>query len=377
MFKQKIENLKLNLVNIPGWRTKRKIVIMESDDWGSIRMASKKAYNTFFNKGIPVDQCPYNSNDALENNLDMEVLFNTLTSVIDYKGRNAVLTANSLVANPDFEKIKKSAYETYFYENLSETYKKYPNSDKVIDLCKAGIENKIFIPQLHGREHIHINNWLKSLRANDYHSILAFQHNMFTLSRGIGSSAKKENLNSFASYTENDIKEQQSNLSQAIELFYHLWSYKPTSFMAPCYTWQPETETILHNLGIKYIQSGRVQTISNINGKPNSYIRHYTGQKNQHQQIYTVRNVAFEPASNPNFDWVDSALKEISIAFTWHKPAIISVHRKNFIGSINERNRTTNNNLLKQLLLTITQRWPEVEFMSSAELGDTIAKNNN
>ena len=33
-----------NLLNIPGWRTKRHIVVIESDDWGSIRMPSKEVY---------------------------------------------------------------------------------------------------------------------------------------------------------------------------------------------------------------------------------------------------------------------------------------------------------------------------------------------
>ena len=33
-----------NLLNIPGWRTKRHIVVIESDDWGSIRMPSKDVY---------------------------------------------------------------------------------------------------------------------------------------------------------------------------------------------------------------------------------------------------------------------------------------------------------------------------------------------
>ena len=31
-----------NLLNIPGWRTKRKLVVIESDDWGAIRMPSKE-----------------------------------------------------------------------------------------------------------------------------------------------------------------------------------------------------------------------------------------------------------------------------------------------------------------------------------------------
>ena len=33
-----------NLLNIPGCRTNRHIVVIESDDWGSIRMPSKEVY---------------------------------------------------------------------------------------------------------------------------------------------------------------------------------------------------------------------------------------------------------------------------------------------------------------------------------------------
>ncbi|HAH58802.1 MAG TPA: hypothetical protein DCL86_11695 [Bacteroidales bacterium] len=95
-----------NLLNIPGWRTKRKIVVIESDDWGSIRMDSPEAYRHFLSLGYPVDQCPYNRYDMLESNTDLEMLFEVLDSVRDIHGRPAMLTANSLVANPDFEKIE-------------------------------------------------------------------------------------------------------------------------------------------------------------------------------------------------------------------------------------------------------------------------------
>ena len=38
--------LTVHASNIPGWRTKRKIVVIESDDWGSIRMPSLKVFET-------------------------------------------------------------------------------------------------------------------------------------------------------------------------------------------------------------------------------------------------------------------------------------------------------------------------------------------
>ena len=35
-----LNRIKQNVVNIPGWSTSRKIVVFESDDWGSIRVRS-------------------------------------------------------------------------------------------------------------------------------------------------------------------------------------------------------------------------------------------------------------------------------------------------------------------------------------------------
>ena len=70
---QKLKNnLNRNLSNIPGWSTKRKIVVIESDDWGSIRMSSKKAFQNLENAGISLAKNHYNTNDAL---VDMKAKF--------------------------------------------------------------------------------------------------------------------------------------------------------------------------------------------------------------------------------------------------------------------------------------------------------------
>ena len=96
------------------------------------------------------------------------------------------------------------------------------------------------------------------------------------------------------------------------------------------------------------------------------------GQKNSLGQTYLIRNAYFEPSSNPFKDWVSSCLKEINIAFKYKKPAIICSHRVNYIGSINPENRSDNLNLLNMLLTEILKKFPDVEFMSSDELGDLI-----
>ena len=47
-----ISSLKRNLLNFRGWTTKRKIVVIESDDWGSIRMPSKNIFKKLHNQNF-------------------------------------------------------------------------------------------------------------------------------------------------------------------------------------------------------------------------------------------------------------------------------------------------------------------------------------
>ena len=94
-----------NIANIPGWRTKRHIVVIESDDWGSIRMSSLENFNKMLKAGMREDRNHYNTYDALESNTDLEELYNVLLKFKDSTGRHPVMTGVTVVANPVFDKI--------------------------------------------------------------------------------------------------------------------------------------------------------------------------------------------------------------------------------------------------------------------------------
>ena len=145
-----LENLKHklshHLLNIPGWKTNRRIVVIHSDDWGSIRMPSRKIFSILTQKnGFSVDN-PYNRYDTLASADDLNALFNVLTSVTDKNGNPAVITANCLLANPDFQRIKESDYEKYFYENIDITFEKYGRTESLA-LWQQGLNTGIFFPQ--------------------------------------------------------------------------------------------------------------------------------------------------------------------------------------------------------------------------------------
>ena len=95
---------------------------------------------------------------------------------------------------------------------------------------------------------------------------------------------------------------------------------------------------------------------------------HWLGQTNRHVQKYITRNCFFEP-SDSSKDWVNSCLSDIELAFKYKKPAVISSHRVNFMGGLDKKNREFGNLQLAMLLKSITNKWPDVEFMTSSELG--------
>jgi hypothetical protein len=363
--------LSRQLLNIPGWRTKRKIIVIESDDWGSIRMPSKEVYEKFLKAGIRVDKCHYNKYDTLASENDLSHLFETLTRFKDKNGFHPVITANTIVANPDFEKIKASDFEKYFYEPFTNTLKRYPKHTNVFELWQQGISEDIFKPQFHGREHLNVNRWLRVLQSGSNETTFAFENNFFGLSATITTEKRKSYLAALDFDDKSELNSQKVVLKDGLVLFERLFGYKSKTYIATNYVWHPEVEAQLHQSGIIAMQGGNSHIIPG-GQKPNQVTRHKLGERNTFNQTYLIRNVFFEPSENPNKDWVISCLKEIELAFKWHKPAIISSHRVNYIGFINERNRKDNLHALSQILSIIIKKWPEAEYMSSDQLAEII-----
>ena len=60
-----------NIANIPGWRSPGRIVVIESDDWGSIRMPSAEVFSRFRSGGYDLAGSDYNRLETLESNDDL------------------------------------------------------------------------------------------------------------------------------------------------------------------------------------------------------------------------------------------------------------------------------------------------------------------
>lgn len=374
--KQKITH---KLLNIPGWHTKRHIVVIESDDWGAIRMPSKEVYNQFLKEGIRVDNDPYCKYDSLATKRDLEILFDTLNSVKDKNGNPAVLTANTVVANPDFNKIKESGFEQYYYELITTTMNNSPNHLNVFDMWKEGMRAGVFHPQFHGREHLNVKKWLKVLHNNsDRITKRAFELGTFGLTSKVSPTIHGNYMGAFDSALNEDLEEYRIIIKEGLDLFERLFGYRSLSFIATTYTWPSRIESLLKEDGVLFLQGLISQRIP-LDGGTNFTYKHknFQGKKNSFGLIYLMRNCFFEPSHFRNSDVVDECLSRVRAAFRWGKAAVISTHRLNFIGNIDSANRDINIILFKKLLNSLVKTWPDVEFVTSDMLGTIIKSERN
>lgn len=361
-----------NIINYSGWTTNRRIVVIESDDWGSIRMPSKVVYNKLLGQGISVDKCPYNKYDSLETKEDLINLFDVLNKYKDKNGNHPVVTANTVVANPDFKRIEESNFQKYFYKSFPEIYKEYPNCDNDLVLWNEGIKSKIFHPQFHGREHVNVSMWLRLLQENNPLYLKAFNNKMWGLGPSI-SGIKGVNIQAaFDCKNVDEIEFQKFNIKKGLNLFEEIFSFKSKSFIANNFIWDTSLENVLKEEGVLFIQGMKYQLLPRFENSVRLRKRHFLGSRNQLDQIYLIRNCEFEPTQHNNFDNVNKCLADIGNAFFWKKPAIVSSHRLNFIGSLDMKNREENLKGLDSLLKKIIQKWPDVEFMNTEELGNLI-----
>lgn len=367
------QNFFSNLKNIPGWQTDRKVVIIECDDWGGIRMPSKEVYTSLTVKGLKITGW-FNEYDTLETEKDLEQLFDVLCSVKDKDNKSAVMTPVTCVANPDFDRIKSCGFSEYHFEPFTETLKKYYPGADVFKLWQEGMTARIFVPEFHGREHITVHFWMEKLREGNKDLLFAFDNGFVFLDvPGVPVHAKEFGAEFY--FTSDNQKQFLINsIKEGVALFEDIFNCSPRVFVPSNGIFHPEFDGVLAESGIQFLCVNYSMPYPANSGK--LQYRHFiTGKVGPGGIIYYTRNCAFEPAS-PGYKGIEPTMSQIASAFRWGKPANISTHRVNFVGGIEEANRQRGLIEMKKLLKAIVRRWPDAEFMNSGDALEFM-KNTN
>ena len=246
--------LRKSYINYRGWKTNRKLLVIESDDWGSTCLPDKKTYNHLLSKGLPVDQSRYNKFDTLERPEDLTAMFEVLNRYRDKNGDPAVLTAVGLVANPDLERIKEDNFQQYYRKSINDTYREYGYFDQINPLWKEGIKEGFFYPQFHGREHLQPSRLMKAIASSPYEKIAA-EHNGVP---GVELARVKYRA-AFDFYNPQEKKEIEEDLEEGLKEFEAVFGFKSISFCASQGICGDHINPILYQNGVRYHQNGAQQ----------------------------------------------------------------------------------------------------------------------
>ena len=364
--------LKQNIKNIGGKIIGRKIVVFSVDDFGNVRLHSANARETLRQKGYTVHN-RFDNYDALETKEDLEQLFEVLTSVKDKNNRPACFTPFAVPCNIDFERMRATGYETYYYEILPRTFEKLASIDPrsyehTWELWQQGMTENLLAPQFHGREHFNLTLFNQLLEHRNQQLMDVLETRSLPSLHHHG---KISFTAAFAYEAFSTLQHFDPIIKDGVKRFREVFGYSPVHFCPPAAADHPVIHHSLKEAGINFIDTARFKKIETEENKF-KYKYFYTGKKNVLGQTFLVRNIVFEPAAIQPQQGVASALKQIETAFRWKKPAIISSHRVNFAGHIDPKNRGKGLAGLLILLRKIVDRWPDVEFMSVEELDHLI-----
>lgn len=362
--------------NLRGWKTNRKLLVLESDDWGALRQHSPACFQKLVKQGIPADKDPYFRYDGLETVEDLDLLCDTLGSVKNESGDSPVMTMNTIMANPDFDYIRKNKFEEYAYIDLFESYERYSEGAPVFERFKEGISQQLLQPQFHGREHLNVPQWLRALQKGDQNLMAAFAEDVYgaPASNRIGDKANP--TVAFDSVKSKDLQFYEKAVQEGLGLFEKYFDFQSQTMIAPSYTWNEVIERSAHRMGVEAFQGIRVQYEPTPAG-PRKPVFRYTGQRNERNQMYIIRNAFFEPSLEGNAFKSGNTLRQIKQAFQLRQPAILSSHRINFVGRGSKEKRNENLRYLKKILKKVVDLYPEVEFISTDRLNDIIQQSAN
>lgn len=355
-----------HLNNLLGWSTNRKVVVIESDDWGSDRFINKDIRDKYIADGYPIHKCWMSNVDIFESNKDLEQLLDVLN---DFSNKPKI-TLLFNPANPDFGQIAKDKFTKYHYVSVKEKSESFLNSNNLVTLYRKAQHDGIIELAFHGREHLYVNRWLRDLRLGEKEVLKGFENHFWGFSNAYMPSLKHGYRSSFALDLKDDLTFQQDSIIDGLNLMENIFGQKVRYFLAPDGPLSLVHAKTLIKAGVEYI------------GLPKNFIDQQTRKRKlfwlnrslgNGMKVIT-RNAMFEPSSPKKTDWVNSCLQDISNAFVWKKPAVISTHRANYVSGLELDNRSNGIIHLRELLRCIHRHWPDVIFLTSSQLGDVMAK---
>jgi hypothetical protein len=340
-----------------GFQVERPLVLLQSDDWGRVGVRDKEGYELLRAAGIRLGEHPYDFY-TLETADDVSAIHQLLRRHRDSTGHSACMGLNFVMANLDFEKMARDEFGKIYLRPLTDGLPGNWKRPGLFDACRAGIEDGIFFPSLHGLTHFCQTAVEHAIAKNDRQSQL-----LRTL-WGAETPYIYWRMPWVGYEYHNPEKPQQGFLSaerqltliqQAADIFKKFFSRPAESACAPGYRGNSDTHSAWSKLGVRVVQSG--------SGSP------LPPHIDEFEMLNLHRTIDFEPGQKDLP--VEKYIQLADSCFARGVPAIISVHSINFHSSLKDF-RSTTLQAMDELLTALERKFPNLLYVHDTDVYDIV-----
>jgi hypothetical protein len=311
------------------------ILALESDDWGAGPAAQADA---------------------------LMAILGLLRAFKDVQGKFPVMTLGVVFEIPDTARMAREGLTEYRPRGLDD-----PSFVEIRRVMKAGIEEGIFRPQLHGLCHYWPPALMRAVQADPAVRDWMTQGAMAS-TEALPSPLQSRWVDaSVLPSRPLDHAEIVAAVAEEAEAFQREFGEAPQVAVATTFVWTEAVERAWRGAGVRVvITPGHRSTCRDANGRPGGVDRTMlTGERSDGGQWYLVRDVYFEPALGHPPERMVHALADRT---RQGRACLVEIHRFNFL---EQRQRSLD--ALLQAMKDSLAAFPDVRFLSPADLAHAIA----
>jgi hypothetical protein len=338
----------------PGVAFSRPLVVLQSDDWGKVGVRDREGHEQLRARGLRLGEHPYDMY-TLETAGDVTALAALLMRHHDSTGRSPCLVMNFCTANMDFKKMREEGFARVRLLPLAQGLPGSWSRPGLVESYRAGIQQGVFFPGLHGLTHFCPLAVENALAENGERARLlrlfwdAETPYIYWRMPWIGyeyCNPEKPHAGFLSADRQRD------RIKQAAAQFSALFGAPTVSACAPGYLANRNTHLAWAGAGIHVAQSGSAA------GLKAPYL-------DESGILHLYRTIDFEP-SQRELD-VEKHMQIAAACISRGLPVVVSVHSINFHSTLKDF-RTPTLVALDSLLTSLEARYPELLYVNDVDL---------
>jgi hypothetical protein len=335
-------------------------VILQSDDWGRVGVRDREGYELLRSRGFRLGERAYDLY-TLETAGDVGALAAVLGRHKDSTGRRPCMVMNVCTANLDFKKMQEDGFQRLELLPLAQGLPGKWSRPGLLDAYRAGIEQGVFCPGLHGVTHFSPVAVKRALAAGGERARLlrsfweAETPYIFWRMSWIGYeywNPEKPQAGFMGAGAQREV------IDQACQNFMALFGARPLSACAPGCRANRDTHQAWAEQGIQVAESGTGHGLK-------------APHLDEFGLLHLYRTIDFEPSQN-ELD-PEKYLQIAGNCFSKGLPVVISVHSVNFHSTIKDF-RTPTLATLDSLLTALEAKYPELLYVHNEDLYNVVTQ---